>query len=417
MDHVRWALAIIHGGGCLGPIPQELTLVERETLMRQTALHAVIVAGGLEWRPEALAYDHVCAAGLSCAVARIEAISSPDFSEEAFSSLNPALIRFSSGTTGASKGVVLSHESLRERIESANNRLQITSWDRVLWTLPMAHHFAVSILLYLSEGAGVILAEARFADELLETALRFEATVMYGSPFHYRLLASEASGRAWPTLRLAVSTAAALTEEIATRFWARFGVRLVQGLGIIEVGLPLLNTSHAEDCPTALGVPDDFEVALSDREGMAEDEGELCLRGPGMFDAYLVPWQLRDEVLRDGWFHTGDIVKWLDNGSIQLVGRSKSVLNIAGMKCFPEEIEAVLCAFPGVLEALVRGEENVRWGTVPVAEMVPLNPGAPPVVAELAAYCRRMLAPFKVPVRFEFVGRLEKTANGKLRRK
>lgn len=416
VDHVLWALAIIAGGACLVPIPQELTVAERESLVRQTGLNAVVVAGGVQWNFESISQTEVHAAGLSGRISLLEGWAVLEFSEKQFSALRPALIRFSSGTTGVRKGVVLSHGSLLERILSANRRLRINDLDRVLWTLPMAHHFAVSILLYLNAGAGVILAEAHLADELLSAALRFEATIMYGSPFHYRLLSGECSARGWPSLRLAVSTAAALSVEVAARFYQRFGVRLVQGLGIIEAGLPLLNSLHAAEYPTAVGIADDFEVNIMGGDGTSAQEGELCLRGPGMFDAYLIPWTLCEDVMRDGWFHSGDIARVHANGNIELIGRSKSVLNIGGMKCFPEEIEAVLATFPGVSEVRVRGEEHPRWGVLPVADVVPSITTDPPKASEMAAHCRKVLAPYKVPVRFLYVERLEKTATGKLRR-
>ncbi|RFC45819.1 MAG: long-chain acyl-CoA synthetase [Verrucomicrobia bacterium] len=418
--HVVWALGILLGGGCLVPVPQELAECERESLVRRTALHAVVGAGGLSWSPAGGARElRMRFQGEeSCSLCLLEPATDPGFSEADFAALAPALIRFSSGTTGASKGVVLSHASLLERIQSANRRLGVSAADRVLWTLPMAHHFAVSILLYLNAGAGVILEDSHLAEALLGSAKRWGATVMYGAPYHFRLLASESSARCWDTLRLAVSTAAALTGEIARRFYERFGIPLTQGFGIIEAGLPLLNLEGALEAPTALGRPDDFELVLLDKNGAAANEGELCLRGPGMFDAYLTPWQPRACVLREGWFHTGDIARRDAFGSIELLGRLKSVLNIGGMKCFPEEIEEVLLRHPGVAEARVRGEENERWGTFVVADIVLEEGFGVEEVrpAELAQHCRKSLAQYKVPVRFVVVERLEKTASGKVRR-
>ncbi len=420
VEHVVWALGILLGGGCLVPVPQELAACERESLARRTALHAVVGAGGFCWSPSGGGSElGVRLQGKEpCGIWILKPPADTGFSEADFAALAPALIRFSSGTTGASKGVVLSHASLLERIQSANRRLGVRAADRVLWTLPMAHHFAVSILLYLNAGAGVILEDSHLAEALLGSARRWGATVMYGAPYHFRLLASEPSERGWDTLRLAVSTAAALTGEIARRFYGRFGIPLTQGFGIIEAGLPLLNLDGALKAPTALGRPDDFELVLLDKNGVAAHEGELCLRGPGMFDAYLSPWQPRACVLREGWFHTGDIARRDPSGRIELLGRLKSVLNIGGMKCFPEEIEEVLLQHPGVAEARVRGEESERWGTFAVADVVlaegvgvtQLRPG------ELALHCRKSLAQYKVPVRFVYADSLEKTASGKVRR-
>jgi long-chain acyl-CoA synthetase len=155
--------------------------------------------------------------------------------------LNPAFIRFSSGTTGTSKGIVISHESLLARVTAANRGLRIGPEDRVVWILPMAHHFAVSIMLYLLHGATTIIENSHLAEDVLNAGTKHGGTVLYGAPFHHALLATEGSGRAWPTLRLAVSTAATLPLATAQAFDQRYGVALSQGLGIIEVGLPLLN--------------------------------------------------------------------------------------------------------------------------------------------------------------------------------
>jgi long-chain acyl-CoA synthetase len=113
--------------------------------------------------------------------------------------------------------VVLSHRSLVERVEAANRGLAIGPADRVLWVLPMAHHFAVSIVLYLYFGATTVVETARLAAGMLDAAARSGATVLYGAPFHHALLAADPGGLRWPALRLAVSTAARLPAATAAR--------------------------------------------------------------------------------------------------------------------------------------------------------------------------------------------------------
>jgi long-chain acyl-CoA synthetase len=404
-DGVRHAvlmLAVMKAGGCAVPIAGELTESEREALVRTTALHGVLSRDESAW-PVGTA--RLLSMGDGHRWQSFGAVN-PVFPVAEFEKLAPAFVRFSSGTTGTCKGVVLSHATLRERLDSANRRLSITAADRVLWTLPMAHHFAVSILLYLREGATVVLPEGSLGGDLLAAAREHGATVFYGSPFQAALLAAEDSGLAWPALRLAVSTAAPLRRETAEDFFRRYGMRLSQGFGIIEAGLPLLNTSGHD--PGGIGIPDDFEVHLADQE--------LCLRGPGLFDAYLSPWRSRREVMDDGWFHTGDLARRGDDGSLRLVGRLKSVINVGGSKCFPEEIEEVLREHPGVSEARVHGEEHERWGMLPVAEIVPADAAEPPREKDLSALCRARLAAHKVPVRYRVVAELPRTASGKIRR-
>ncbi len=387
--HVVLALAIVRAGKCLVPIATELALPERERLIVETGLGAIVDETGR--------------------VREIALKGELGFDEAAFSALNPAFIRFSSGTTGRSKGIVLSHASLLERVTAANRGLGITSADRVVWILPMAHHFAVSIILYLLHGATTVIVGSHLAEDVLGAGRAHGGTVLYGAPFHHALLAAEGSGRPWPTLRLAVSTAAALPLATAEAFALRFGLPLSQGLGVIEVGLPLLNLDAANKKPLSVGRPlPDYQVELR--------EGEVFLRGPGMFDAYLTPWRTREEVLVEGWFRTGDIGRIDGDGDLFLEGRSHSVINVAGLKCFPEEIEAVLCAMPGVRLARVVGKAHPRVGAVPVAEIVPSNPEQPPKMSSLNAHCRAALARYKIPVEFRIVESLPLTPSGKIRR-
>jgi long-chain acyl-CoA synthetase len=426
IGHVVLALAIVRAGKCLVPIASELVQRERERVIRETGLGAIVDAAG---------------------EVRDVPIGELAFDETKLGALNPAFIRFSSGTTGRSKGVVLSHESLLARVTAANRGLQIGPADRIVWILPMAHHFAVSIMLYLLHGATTVIENSHLAEDVLQAGITHRGTVLYGAPFHHALLAAEGSGRAWPMLRLAVSTAATLPLGTAQAFDTRFGLPLAQGMGIIEVGLPLLNLERAREKPTSVGrpLPDyaaEVRVAIAssssptafgrladggdaDEEGDEEKdeerkatqrEGELFLRGPGMLDAYLVPWRTRDEITEDGWFRTGDLARIDADGDVHLLGRSHSVINVAGLKCFPEEVEAVLRELPEVKLARVFGKENARVGAVPVAEIVPADPAAPPKTAALVAHCRRCLASYKIPLEFRIVESVPLTPSGKVQR-
>lgn len=392
-DYIVAALSILRQDACFVPIPGELTATERAQLAKSTALDAIVHAKSAEeWRIEPVTHD-----------------SPPAFDEDALTALNPAFIRFSSGTTGAAKGIVISHETLLGRITAANEGLRIGPDDRVLWVLPMAHHFAVSIVLYLYHGATTILAPASDPKVMIDMMREHGATVMYGSPYHYTMLSGQPEAAALGSLRLAVSTAFALTDEVASLFTNKTGLHLTQGMGIIEAGLPVLNLAHAKDKPGSIGRPlPAFEIKL--------DDGELLLRGPGVFDAYLTPWQPREAVLRDGWFATGDIAEMDDNGCLFLRGRVRSVINVGGLKCFPEEVEAVLLTHPGVKAARVSARAHPALGAMPSAEIIPQNAGMPPPAGELRKLCQERLSAYKVPLFYTFVSELPLTASGKLRR-
>jgi long-chain acyl-CoA synthetase len=409
IHHIVWSLAVLRSGGVLVPIASELSHPERDAVVNTTALNAILTAGGKDWHHETANRHTLALQDMPAVLHDVTGIEA-SFAESELTALNPALIRFSSGTTGHRKGVVLSHETLLARVKACNAGLGIGPGDRVIWTLPMAHHFAVSIVLYLLHGATTVLEDSHLAEDVYRALTAHAGTVLYGSPFHYALLAAYEKGRPVASLRLAVSTAATLPKAVAEQFHARYELPLRQGMGIIEVGLPLLNMEHALDKPESVGkCQPGFEFRIG-------DEGELLLRGPGLFDAYLSPWTPRAEVLRDGWFATGDLARADDDGSVYLIGRTHSVINVGGMKCFPEEVEAVLCQHPQVAEARVIPMANSSFGSVPVAEIVPCDPTSPPKNLELTTLCRRELSSYKVPVRYVMVAAIPKTPSGKVSR-
>ncbi|MGJ8672627.1 class I adenylate-forming enzyme family protein [Rubritalea sp.] len=409
LGYILLALAVIDLGACFVPIPDELSEREVEKLIGDTALHAMI-------EPASEAGDIPLPLGLGAADITVLDGSRSSFPEDEFEALNPAFIRFSSGTTSSAKGVVLSHRSLLDRLEAANQGLGMKPGETVLWTLPMAHHFAVSIMLYLYHGATTVLETSKDADEVYLAVRRSGASVIYGSPFHFAQLAQSKIAEALPKLRLAVSTAAALSEDVAKAFFERFNLPITQALGIIEVGLPIMNTQHALDRPTALG---QVQQAYSYKIKFSGDDtqvGELLLRGPGMFDAYLLPWKRRDEITEDGWFSTGDLVEELEGQTLVMRGRSKSVINVAGMKVFPEEVEAVLNELPAVKRSRVFGVEHPMMGAYPCAEIILEAEHSTPPMRELRAFCESRLASYKIPVRLKSVESIDLTASGKVKR-
>lgn len=420
--HILWSLAVLKRGGVLVPVPTELTEVERTSLVRTTALHYVLSLSSSTWTAGASETEEIADSRGSQAILAKVAWSAPqEWQEKDLNDLNPALIRFSSGTTGKAKGVILSHQTLLDRVTICNQKLGIGVGDRIIWTLPMAHHFAVSIVLYLIHGATTVLENSHMGESLYKALEKHQGTVLYGAPFHFALLSAYESAVAVPSLRLAVSTASALSKETAVAFQQRFGIPLTQGMGIIEIGLPILNSENAEDCPEAIGRPQPgFEVELRDSSGQKVAEGEvgqLYVRGPGMFDAYLYPWQPKVSLLDDvGFFSTGDLAKLDEKGNLYLVGRTKSVINVGGMKCFPEEIEAVLSNHPEVREVRVSSSPHPTFGSVPSAEIVLRDPQQPPKMASLMTFCRSQLASYKIPVKYLYVEEIPKTASGKIQR-
>lgn len=331
-----------------------------------------------------------------------------------------AFVRFTSGTTGAAKGVVLTHDGLLERIRAANAGLELDCEDRVLWILPMAYHFFVSIVLYLEVGAAVVVCPDHLADSVLESAARHDATFLYAAPMHIRLLAADVSGRRLPpTLQRVMSVSSQLDPQVAKNFFSRYGVPASQGYGVIEVGLPIMNVNDAVEHPEAIGRPlPGFNVAILDEamQLVANGQtGQLALRGPGLFAGYLSPRLARDAVLRQGWFMTGDLAHRDHAGLITIDGRSKSVINVAGHKVFPEDVAAVLEQHPAVLRSRVMTRPHPQAGEIVHAE-VQLRAARPTLATEdLLAFCRRQLSSYKVPASITLVAEIELTPSGKVR--
>jgi long-chain acyl-CoA synthetase len=420
-SYIIYTYAVWRCGGCVVPIPLELAVPEKQEICREIAVDLVVSEGRAASFLEPFRTDDGTVAwpgnqATTGNVLSIPVVGARDH-PAGFGEIHSAFIRFTSGTTGTSKGVVLSHETIHERVHAANEVLHVGPDDRVLWVLSMAYHFAVSIVGYLSFGAAIVLPSNHFAAAILDATRRHRATLLYGSPAHYAWLAGHHQDAALPSLRLALSTTAGLDPETAGRFRERFGLPVAQALGIIEVGLPFINLNFAADRSESVGpVLPAYRLLLQD-VGLGGGLGEVLLSGPGCLDAYYDPWRPRASVMPDGWFRTGDVGEVDADGCLFLRGRLKDVINVLGMKFFPQEVEAVLTSHPAVADACVFARPDPRLGEVPEARVV-LQPGlaARPSEREVMAHCRQRLADFKVPQRIEFVEALARTASGKVLR-
>lgn len=342
----------------------------------------------------------------------IKEIYNSDHIDDDFKKMNPAFIRFSSGTTGASKGVLLSHQSILERTDAANQGLNITSDDNVIWLLSMSFHFVVTILLFLRKGATIVIAGNDFPTGLLNSLQSVEATFIYASPFHYNVLSSNSSFSKdlLKYVRMAVSTAIALPRSIADKFVAKFDMNLSQAYGIIEVGLPFINSELSSEKSDSVGrLLPGYEIMITNAD--VKGCGEILLKGKGMYEAYVSPWKKRKE-----WFDTGDIGYLDEDGYLFIVGRSKNVINFSGMKIFPYEVENVLNAHEAIKESLVYPVDHDDYGQLPVAKVVLADGYDELPRADLRRYCHKNLSSYKTPKKYEIVTELERTASGKIKR-
>lgn len=328
-----------------------------------------------------------------------------------------ALIRFTSGTTGSSKGVVLSYTSVSERTLAAATALNIGQGTKILWVLPMAYHFIVSILTYVRYGATIILADSTDPSTVLSTARQHNPDILYGSPALLESLTALRSAEGIPSSTRVISTSTGMSRESISSFEKRFSTKVSQVYGLIEVGLPLGNLEPDRYPPESVGIPmSGYEVAILDPQGRelpAGKIGRLAVRGPGMFDAYLAPYRPSGEALTHGWFLTGDLATLGYDGSVTVCGRERSVIHAHGEKVFPEEVEGVINSFPGVRSSRVFGVQNTNLDEMVIAEIVPTTTTHLDLDA-VQAYLSERLSPHKVPSRVVVVPSIPLTQTGKV---
>lgn len=331
----------------------------------------------------------------------------------------PAFMRFTSGTTGRSKGVLVSHRSVLDRIIAANHGLELGPGDTVTWVLPMAYHFMVSIILYVKFGAAIAVAKDFLAKNIIEITNRHKGTLLYASPVQVRLLANDAGTEQMPSLKKVISTSAAIGLDVCNAFKKRFAIDVSQAYGIIEIGIPILNYVKSAGHPEAVGYAlPGYTVDILDENNKpvpAGTTGTLGIKGPGMFDAYLSPPTLQKDVLKNGYFLTADYASKTEDGLIKIEGRSKSVINISGLKVFPEEVEAVLELIPGIKLARISSSPHPLLGQIIEGEIV-LQEGATIDIEDVLTYCKKRLSAFKAPQRIKIVDSLPMTGSGKLQR-
>ncbi len=415
IDYITVALAVLSVPAVVVPVAAEHTGAEIDDILNKIMVDFLIFEKGMFNGTDA---HPLCPDIFIAKELYIKNRKNRQQPDSEYFRINPAFIRFSSGTTGTSKGVVLSHETIIGRTSAADRGLNITSNDTILWVLSMSFHFVVTILLFLRRAAAIVLCSHPFPESLIDGITKHRGTFIYASPFHYNLLTRMNSlpPESFRNVRLAVSTAIKLPENTAREFYSKFGFELSEAYGIIELGLPFVNLSRDKSKRSSVGkaLPG-YEVEIIDRD--KDGAGRIHIKGRGMLDAYFSPWQNRRSILDNGWFNTGDMGRIDKDGYLTIVGRDKDVINFTGMKIFPHEVESVLNRFPGVKESRVYAEDHPLYGQLPAAKIVLKEEASKEMfLDDLRRFCYLNLAQYKVPKSFEIVSGLEKTASGKIRR-
>jgi malonyl-CoA/methylmalonyl-CoA synthetase len=324
----------------------------------------------------------------------------------------PAALVYTSGTTGVSKGAILTHGNFVVNAIHLNACWSISSADRFLLALPLFHVHALAngVHCWLASGCRMRLLERFEHQKAPAEFLDFRPTLFFGVPTVYvRLLdfPPDAARETGSFMRLFVSGSAPLSPQVFEEFRARFGHAILERYGMTETLMILSNPYAGERRAGTVGFP---------LPGIAVRivEGEIQLRGPNVFAGY---WR-REEATRvafdDGWFKTGDMAERSTDGYYTLLGRKSDLIISAGFNIYPREIEDFLAEQEEIAEAAVVGVPDRLRGEIPVAYIVTRRPVD---VADLEARCRARMASFKVPRDFVTVDKLPRTALGKVQKR
>jgi malonyl-CoA/methylmalonyl-CoA synthetase len=339
----------------------------------------------------------------------------------------PALVVYTSGTTGPPKGAVLPRRAIASNLDALAMAWEWTEHDVVAHALPLFHvHGLVLGILGPIRRGGTARHLGRFGSEAVAAAFEDDATVLFAVPTHYHRLVwdmeddrrlASALGRA----RLLVSGSAALPAVEHERIEHLCGQRVVERYGMTEALMITSIPASGERRPGYVGPPiGEVELRLLDDDGntleISDDEtfGEIAVRGRNLFLEYLNRPDATAEAVRDGWFHTGDLATRAPDGYVRIVGRrATDLIKSGGFKIGAGEIEAALLEHEGVAEVAVTGEPDPDLGEKIVAWVVPAGSAAPDP-DELIDHVARLLTPHKRPREVRFLEELPRNPMGKV---
>jgi long-chain acyl-CoA synthetase len=341
-----------------------------------------------------------------------------------------ACLQYTGGTTGRSKGAMLTHRNLVANVRQINGWFaprQVPGAEIVITPLPLYHVYALTCncLAYVDLGGlNVLILDPRKIPALLAELRRWKFTAITGVNTLYQALADHPDARRvdWGYLKVASAGGMAVMPATAERWAAVTGSCLLEGYGLSETS-PVVtsNPPGLRRYSGNIGLPlPGTDITLRDEAGNPVPDGEpgeLCVRGPQVMKGY---WQRPDEtaaaLTTDGYFRTGDIAAIDARGYVRIVDRKKDMIDVAGLKVYPNEVEAVATRHPAVQEAACVGVPDERTGEA-VKLYVVRRAGAGVSADELRAFLRADLAPYKIPRHVEFRDALPKTNVGKILRR
>jgi len=333
-------------------------------------------------------------------------------------------ILYTTGNTGGPKGVQLTQENLYSNALAFARTCRYNPSDRALLVAPVFHSAAQTCILLASlvTGATVVIREGwENARRLLQDIEQERITCFFGPPTMYALLIKEPDSALYNlgSWRLAISGGAALAPRIFHAFADKFGFTITEAYGLTETSpVVCINPPDGVKKPGSVGraLPG-VEVKIvdyEDRELPAGQVGEIVVRGPNVMKGYLNQEAETRWVMRNGWFHTGDLAYMDHEGYFYIVDRKKNVIIRGGLNIDPREVEEVLYSHPRVFDVAIVGVPDAVMGEEVMAFIMLRDADQPVEVEELRRFCSQRLAEYKIPRYIQFVDDLPRTTSGKL---
>ncbi len=337
----------------------------------------------------------------------------------------PVVLPYSSGTTGRSKGVILSHDNLTANIEQSKYVLSYDDDDVALAILPFFHIYGMQVLMngLLANGVTIVTMPRFDLEQALTLVQERKVTWFFAVPPIVLALAKHPLVEEYNTesLRVVFSGAAPLSGELGDEAAARLGCDVVQGYGMTELSPVSHATIPGQVKPGSSGVTlSNTECRIVDLEGNdlgVDEDGELWVRGPQVMKGYLNNEEATAETIdADGWLHTGDVAHFDSDGHVYIVDRIKELIKYKGFQVPPAELEGLLLTHPAVADAAVIGIPDPECGEIPKA-FITLKPGQEATAEEIQEFVAGQVATYKQVRLLEFIDEVPKSASGKILRR
>jgi long-chain acyl-CoA synthetase len=331
-----------------------------------------------------------------------------------------AAILYTSGTTGKPKGALLSHGNLTSNVAATVHHTKMSFNDRLICYLPLFHCFGQNFIMNASVncGATLVLHERFQPDEILDSLKSNRISMFFGvPPVFLRFLAVPNIAEYFSQVRYCFTAAAPMPVTVARHWKEKVGQIIYEGYGLTETS-PFASYNHdVQYREGSVGTPlEDVEMKVVDHDGHdlpPGEQGEIAIKGPNVMLGYFRRPEETAEVIRDGWFLTGDIGKMDSDGYFYLVDRAKDMINVSGFKVWPREVEEVLLQHPSLSEIGVVGIADPACGEA-VKAFVVLKQGQSISEQQLIDYARERMAAYKAPRYVEFIDALPRNPAGKV---